>query len=290
MPIIHHADSVPDPIELLAKALAADGTSIVSAAFRYSFFVDPARVRERCPYYPDRARMSREHYPGGERGHLREWQGRSVTLGDNAKAQEAWARYTGQKIARRSGYGVRHIWGHPWNPDAFTAGWNLCYMPFWLGMLTEDQHPYRPLVDAIQQAAFDLFFGDQTVCDPPDFVKSPGINLRELYGDLTINILTARTGPQTPSAGGAPRAALDHIGGEGFNGTDAERVIKKIRTARNASWSNLLKATAALQNLPHEPFGTSNVANTSKSIVRLMCRETGLSIRQVENLIRTMAK
>lgn len=53
------------------------------------------------------------------------WQGREVKLGDNAKAYQAWAHYTGRRIERASGYGVRHVWGHPWNPDAFTAGWNL---------------------------------------------------------------------------------------------------------------------------------------------------------------------
>ena len=49
-------------------------------------------------------------------------------LGDNAYAQYAWQKYTGRPIERRSGFGVRHIWGNPWNPDAFTAGWNLCYI------------------------------------------------------------------------------------------------------------------------------------------------------------------
>ena len=35
-------------------------------------FIDPARVRERTPYFPDRARMSREHYPKGDRGDARQ--------------------------------------------------------------------------------------------------------------------------------------------------------------------------------------------------------------------------
>ena len=59
--------------------------------------------------------------------------------------------------------------GHPWNPDAFTAGWNLCYMPFWAGMLTEDQHPLPELQLAIKQASWDLYFQDNQVCEPPDF-------------------------------------------------------------------------------------------------------------------------
>ena len=71
----------------------------------------------------------------------------------------AWERYTGRKLSRGSGYGVRHIWGEPWNPYFYTAGWNLCYMPFWAGMLTEAQHPHEKLPDAIQQASWDLYFG-----------------------------------------------------------------------------------------------------------------------------------
>ena len=86
----------------------------------------------------------------------------------------AWEKYTGFKLARGSGYGVRHIWGEPWNPDAFTAGWNLCYMPYWAGMLTEDQHQYPPLKKAIQQASWELYFEADPVCAPLDFVEDTG--------------------------------------------------------------------------------------------------------------------
>src|SRR5689334_2565566 len=113
---------LPNPIRVLEGYLEGGGTTIIRAAFRFSFFAE-ARVRERCPYYPDRARMSREHYPKGDRGDLRQWKGKGVTLGDNKYAQEAWKKYTGRDIARASGYGVRHIWGYPWDPFAFTAGW-----------------------------------------------------------------------------------------------------------------------------------------------------------------------
>lgn len=77
--------------------------------------------------------MSREHYPGKRRGEFAEWRGRKVRLDDNARAQMAWAKYTQRAIARDSGFGVRHVWGNPWDPDVFTAGWNLTYMPYWAG-------------------------------------------------------------------------------------------------------------------------------------------------------------
>ncbi len=39
----------------------------------------------------------------------------------------AWAWYT-RPLVRGVGYSIGHIWGHPYDPFAFTAGWNLAYM------------------------------------------------------------------------------------------------------------------------------------------------------------------
>jgi hypothetical protein len=64
----------------------------------------------------------------------------------------------------------------------------------------------------------------------------------------------------------------------------AGRVLA-IRKASNASWSNIRKAIAALSGMPHEPFGSPNVENTSKSIVRRMSRETRLSIAELSPII-----
>ena len=82
-----------------------------------------------------------------------------------------------------------HIWGNTHNPYAFTAGWNFCYMPFWAGMLTEDQHPHPELQDAIKQASWDLYFRDRPVCQPPDFAEDPGMDLDELLNGQPLLIL-----------------------------------------------------------------------------------------------------
>ena len=128
---IHNGGLIP-PIQSLEDYFREGGVSIVQAAFAHSYFVHPEKVRANTPYYPERARQSREHYPGLEKGQRAVWHedGREVQLDDNQRAQMAWVRYTGHSLERASGYSVRHIWGHPWNPDSFTAGWNLCYMPF----------------------------------------------------------------------------------------------------------------------------------------------------------------
>lgn len=180
---------LPAPIDALEQLLQQGGTSIVRAAFQYSFFAHPDAVRRRTPWFPERARTSRKHYPGGKKGDTALWQGRPVTLGDNAYAQHAWAKYTGRPIERKSGFGVRHVWGSPWDPEAFTAGWNLCYMPFWAGMLTEEQHPHPQLEAAIRQAAWNLYFRDDPVCEAPEFVNDPGIDLGYLLGTQPILVL-----------------------------------------------------------------------------------------------------
>ena len=174
-----HAEDIAPAIQSLERYFRDGGCSLVEAAFRHSYFVHPEAVRGRTPYFPERARRSREYYPGIDKGKRTTWHtgdGREIILDDNSRAQMAWERYTGRKLMRKSGYGVRHIWGNTHNPIAFTAGWNLCYMPFWAGMLTEEQHPLPLLQQAIRQASWDLFFADNPVCDPPDFVSNPGLD------------------------------------------------------------------------------------------------------------------
>ena len=182
------------PFRAMEHYFREGGISIVEAAFAHSYFIHPDEVREKPVKFPDRARLSREHYPGLERGQEGIWDvDRKVRLDYNGAAQRAWRGYTRRRLERGTGYGVRHIWGNPWDPDCYTAGWNLCYMPFWAGMLTEDQHPHQELQIAIKQASWDLYFRNNPVCDPPDFVKDPGRNLSDFLGDQPLLILGKAT-------------------------------------------------------------------------------------------------
>ena len=260
-------------MQALEGYLDTAGTTILQAAFEHSYFVDPLRVRDRTPYYPDRARLSRVHYPDKRRGDMATWEGREVKLGDNGRAQLAWKGYTG-KLLRRSGYSVRHIWGHPWNPDAFTAGWNLCYMPFWAGPLTENQHPHQEIQQAVQQASWDLFFRNNPVCVPPDFVNDPGMDLDSVPGGQPLLLLAGEAKPPPPPL---PTSDPDE--------RDTWDQIKEIRTRTHRSWSNICKAIRALQGKPHGPFGTKHVEASSKSTVRRILRETKLSLPRLEALL-----
>ena len=267
-------------IESLENYFREGGASIVQAAFAHTFFVHPDRVREKTPYYPDRARFSRRYYPGLEKGNYAKWpgDGREVRLDDNQYAQSAWERYTGHRIARGSGYGLRHIWGNPWDPDAFTAGWNLCYMPFWAGMLTERHHPLPELEKAIRQASWDLYFLDNPVCKPPEFVENPGVDLTSVLAGQSILVLyrTASSAPRQPRAIQTDTAVS--------YGSSFEH-MKAIRDQSHQSWANIRKASRLLQGKSHAEFGTRNVENSAKSCVRKIHRETGLSFAQIETLL-----
>ena len=265
------------PIESLEQLLRDGGTTVLQAAFEHSYFADPEKVRGNTPLYPDRARTSREHYPKLQKGASATWYGRTVKLGDNAKAQQAWSRYTGRPIQRGSGYGVRHVWGHPWDPDAFTAGWNLCYMPYWAGMLTETQHPHPELARAVRQAAWDLYFRDDPVCTPPDFVSDPGMDLDAVLDGLPVLILAGRTPVSEETL--PPNASCD----------DIDEVLREVRRLRRQSWSNLCKAVLALQAKTHSPFSTSNVETAAKNAVRLMERRTGLGLVALEERLMALS-
>ena len=276
------ADTLVSPIESMEFYFRKGGVSIIQAAFEHTYFVHPDKVREKTPYYPDRARYSRKYYPGKDKGGYAVWSGdgRRVRLDDNQYAQSAWERYTKHRIARGSGYGLRHIWGEPWNPDMFTAGWNFCYMPFWAGMLTEQHHPHPELQTVIRQASWDLYFRDNLVCEPPEFVDDPGVNLDSLLNGQPILILHR----ETQSQGHAP---LPKPTASKLPDTDdaAFDRVKEIRKRTNQSWVNIQKALRALRGRPHEPFGTPNVEATAKSCVRRICRETNLSFDQLESML-----
>jgi len=237
-----HDGGLVSSIESLEHYFRSGNTTISRAAFEHSYFAPPDRVRQKTPYYPDRARYSREHYPKLDKGDCATWQGREVRLDDNSAAQRAWKSYTG-RLERASGYSVRHIWGHPWNPDAFTAGWNLCYMPFWAGMLTEPQHPHPELEAAVRQAAWDLYFRDNPVCAPPEFVTNPGIDLDALLDDQPILLLSGRTVDDEidPQPRSLAREAYCHwlcyvVEEDDLGrivGLSYEEVIEKVRKAGN---------------------------------------------------------
>ena len=275
-----HSGELSHPIHAMEDYFGQGGVSIIQAAFAHSYFVNPNEVLAKTPYFPERARRSRKYYPNLEKGAQAIWSGdgREVLLDDNHHAQLAWERYTGHRLARGTGYSVRHIWGNPWNPDFFTAGWNLCYMPFWAGMLTERQHPHPELEQAIRQASWDLYFRDNPVYRPPNLVENPGLDLNSLLAGQPLLILDRKNSGNTHVIRERRTKITSDSGGK------VERV-KEIRSQSHQSWSNIRKAARALQGLVHDPFGTPNVENSAKSCVRKISSATGLDFAQIEALL-----
>ena len=267
-------------IEALEIRLLDGGASLTQAAFYYTYFVHPDKVRERPVYSPDRARTSNEHYPGRRKGSIAKWSGdgRPVKLDDNHAPQNAWTRYTGQEILRGSGYSIRHIWGEPWNPDAFTAGWNFCYMPSWAGDMTESQHPHPELQRALRQASWDLYFRSNPVCDPPDFVADPGMDLAAVLGGQPI-LLMRREGlsnsPQQRSSGSEGPGSYENV----------FEHIKDIRRRIGASWVGIRRASRLLQGKTSQPFVSRNSEAKAKYCARIIHRETGLPFADIENIL-----
>ena len=272
-----HGGKLSNPIEALASYFRTGGVTIIQAAFAHSYFIHPDSVRAKPTYFCERARRSRKYYPRLDTGAEAIWpgDGRKVVLDYNQRAQMAWERYSGQPRAKRTGYSVRHIWGHPWNPDAYTAGWNLCYMPFWAGMLTEEQNPLEELEQAIRQASWDLYFRDNPVCQPPEFVQDPGLDLRFLLDGQPVKILHQLKA-------GRPRVSVSNP--EESNALD---VVKEIRSGTHSSWVNMHKASRKLQGKPYEAFGSQHVERKASSCVRRISRETGLTFEEIEILSAT---
>ena len=252
------------PISLLEEKFGG-ADNLIRSAFKYSYFACPAAVRKEPVCFPNFARQSLKYYPNEKRGNYAFWRdGRKVKLEFNNKAQAAWKRYTGYPLNRQSGYGLRHLWGHPWDPDAYTAGWNFCYMPFWAGMLTEKQHPHKKLECAFRQASWNLYFAENPVCDKPDFVENPEMDLDSILADQPVLILEKSNRMNQKTA----RAAKE----QKYFSSLAEAV--KFVRGQNCSWSNLYKAVRALQGEPHKEFSTKNVAANSKTKIRNALKAT----------------
>ena len=274
-----YTEDLKSPIELLELKFGG-ANALIRAAFECSFFVCPNEVRNKLVYFPDRARSSKEHYPETKKGYTVDLaDGQKIKLEDNTSAQKAWEKYTGRKIIRKKGYGLRHIWGHPWNPNAYTAGWNFCYMPFWAGMLTEKQHPHEKLKTSFEQASWFLYFENDPVCDPPEFVKNPEFDLESILGGQPILLLSTSDKGNTKKIVRKSRI-IEKLSSDG----DIWEKIKEIR-GTSRSWVNIRKATLNLQDKSYEEFSTVNVAKTSKSCVRKILKETGISLQELEKML-----
>jgi hypothetical protein len=192
---------LPPAKDILLELFENDEESLARFLLRHTHFLSSERIRQRyenkgsAAWFPDCVRGSREHHKGKQKKDQSVWEGRTVKVCDNTKARSAFALFSGlvmagDKEARIRGYHVAHIWERVYDPECFTAGWNLCLLPGFLKLFTEQQDRIPLLHQIIQQAAFDLYFKDKAVGFPtPPFVTNPGLDLSARFPSLTLNLL-----------------------------------------------------------------------------------------------------
>jgi len=187
--------------DILLELFEGGEAELAGFLLRHTYFLSPDRIRERyqktgsAAWFPDCVRGSRQHHKGKQKKDQSVWEDRAVKVCDNTKARLAFASFSGllmagDKEGRIRGYHVAHIWERVYDPECFTAGWNLCLMPGFLKLFTEQQDRIFLLHQVIQQAAFDLYFKEGILGLPiPPFVTAPGIDLAARFPSMTLNLL-----------------------------------------------------------------------------------------------------
>lgn len=187
--------------DILLELFDCNENELAVFLLRHTFFLHPDRIRRRyeqtgsASWFPVCVRMSNQYHPKKRRKESSTWEGRNVQVCDNTKARQAFASFSGLVMAgdrdgRIRGYHVAHIWERVYDPACFTAGWNMCLMPGFLKLFTEQQDRIALLHHVIQQAAYDLYFRESTIGLPtPVFVTDHRIDLRARFPDLMMNVL-----------------------------------------------------------------------------------------------------
>lgn len=136
-----------------------------------ALFIDPDRVRQVPVMSPDCVRKSNQWHPGKQKGETSSWNGLPVQVCDNTQARVAFGKYIDRKMGGRDrnvsvGWEVAHVWGRVFDPDYFTAGWNMVLIPGFLRVLTEEQAQSPLFSRCIQALAYRLFFKSNPVAAP----------------------------------------------------------------------------------------------------------------------------
>jgi hypothetical protein len=187
--------------DILLRLFGGSENRLALFLLQHAYFISPQRLLAFCEEkkgfvcFPNAVRGSREHHPGRQRKEASNWKDRPVTVCDNTKARVAFARFAklvmaGDKNDRIRGYHVAHIWERVYDPEYFTAGWNLCLMPGFLKLFTEQQDRVELLQKVIQQAAFDLYFKNAALgIAAPEYVVDPCYDLGAMFPGFTPNVL-----------------------------------------------------------------------------------------------------
>lgn len=171
------------PLEVFAIATGKKPEEALKTVLDMSLFLAPDIVRKLPAQFPDCVRESREHHPGVHKGGLSTWRGKPVHVWDNTKARNAFGKYIGKSMGGQNrgvaiGWEIAHVWGRVFDPEYFTAGWNMVLMPGFLRLMTEEQSQLKVFSDSLQFLAHRLYFSERSVFmpfDPPRRVDPNGL-------------------------------------------------------------------------------------------------------------------
>jgi len=167
---------------MFKDVVGADDLRMQRMLLESAFFLDPRAVARTPVMFPGFVRESKEHHSGKSKGDTSEWNGLPVRVFDNTKARDAFARYSGRVLNGKGrtvslGFEVAHIWGRVYDPEYFTAGWNMCLLPSFLRPFVEEQAQEMVLADLLRQAAFDLYLRAGPARQPSTPVSPPSPTL-----------------------------------------------------------------------------------------------------------------
>lgn len=162
---------VASPLRIFEWATGKSDAEVAHIILNASLFIHPNAVREKPVQFPDCVRESNEYHPLKAKGAESVWLAQPVKVWDNTKARIAFGRYIGRAMnaANREvsvGWEVAHIWGRVFDPEYFTAGWNMVLIPGFLRVLTEEQAGLPLFNQCLQNLAWRIFFEEGPVAAP----------------------------------------------------------------------------------------------------------------------------
>ncbi|MBD64741.1 MAG: hypothetical protein CME62_06015 [Halobacteriovoraceae bacterium] len=174
-------------LELFKQVTGKSTDEVILMMLNSTLFIHPEVVRETPVKFPNAVRESNEYHAGVKRRQKSIWMGEEVSVHDNSKARLAFGQYANlvMKGKHRNvpiGLHVTHIWERVFDPEFFTAGWNICLMPDFLKIYTEKQSGTDYIARCLKQAGFDLYFKSGVVA-PNEYVVDPGIDLKARFPD-----------------------------------------------------------------------------------------------------------
>jgi hypothetical protein len=172
--------------DLLKNLLNMNDDQFHLKILELTLFLDPDLIHKTAVWYPNCVRTSKKHHGNKRKGEISNWNNLPVKVCDNSTGRRVFEQYTGFRLNSKSrnipsGINVAHIWGRVFDPDFFTAGWNLCLMPDFIRSFTEEQSGILEVQQILKQVSYDLYFRNGTLGQCPKGVNDQNLCLKTKF-------------------------------------------------------------------------------------------------------------